>query len=156
MGGTDQTVFVVPSGAHVEHDAGRKGHARAALHGRSPTGSQGPRMSGQATPSLRASSPEADHARSAFRRGTCMQPPSSAMNCPSRGHRRLLHGSWCLRRTVRASALSRHVRLGWLIVRPARLAIRSSRLDVPESRLLPARCSREPAGRVAPGPDGDA
>jgi hypothetical protein len=30
------------------------------------------------------------------------------------------------------------------------------RRDVPESRLLPARCSVVPAGRVVPGPDGDA
>ena len=30
--------------------------------------------------------------------------------------------------------LSGHVRPGWLIARPTRLAIRSSRLDVPESR----------------------
>ena len=55
-------------------------------------------------------------------------------------------------------ALSGHVRPGWLIVRPARPAIRSSRLDVPESRLLPARCASVPAGRVVPDqmviPDG--
>jgi hypothetical protein len=37
-----------------------------------------------------------------------------------------------------------------------RHAIRSSRLDVPESRQLPARCASVPAGRVVPGPDGDA
>jgi hypothetical protein len=39
---------------------------------------------------------------------------------------------------------------------PERLAVRSSRLDVPESRLSPARCASVPAGRVPPALDGDA
>ena len=38
----------------------------------------------------------------------------------------------------------------------ARLAVRSSRLDVPESRQSPARCASVQADRVFPGPDGDA
>src|ERR1700722_6003597 len=40
--------------------------------------------------------------------------------------------------------------LGWR--RQALLVIRSSRLDVPKSRLLPARCAIVPAGWVVPRP----
>ncbi len=43
-------------------------------------------------------------------------------------------------------------RCGLPMPKPTRLAVRSSRHDMPTSRLLPDRCSIDPAGRVIPRP----